>query len=457
LRQFTIIPSALLSRIWTPHPHTEKSNIPDIVDYSIFARNKFAPDPATIADVYYIRAQTETRLNEAGQGMFPTWILEIPSISSMIGKKVHYCVEPELFGSTILWYGLPCKSRTIIPESIANPDHPHFIGKAMIGVVKLKLHEISYEWIVSLACGRICKIPHEYLRTILSADLHRPAHKRFSVVTRTTPKGKKIDIPYMPASFHFVISPSETKLDSEIEIEIENVSASGDMAASASASVSVEDGLRQDCPRIANNRLYRMTIRDGVKIGSSWEAQLNGSGISPPSTENAVVESKKQKGKLPPPAVSEMESSAQQNGDVDMDANVSKKRRKTNPVESKSQAQTSKISASPVSVSASAAESRSEVVSFLARSCEKKQEQVGTEGIAKIPNILCPYTDADSAKRKEWYKTFIEFLRYYEHYLRHVPRVQTQFSDAPQNGNLKEMIKHPDFPEVLRIFTCTFY
>jgi len=151
--------------------------------------------------------------------MYPQWVMDIATLAERVDARVEYCVQPELYGAKVLWPGLPCTSRTVEEDAVGNTDHPHFIGKAMIGVVELRdppPDREPYEWVLTLACGRLCAISKKQMRRLIATDLQgrRGARARHDVVTRAVGrKGQERDIPYMPAWCHSPKSSKTRELD----------------------------------------------------------------------------------------------------------------------------------------------------------------------------------------------------------------------------------------------------
>jgi hypothetical protein len=215
LRYYAFVPSAPCQSLWDmTGDAVESPGVHDVPQLYDMARLAYGYDPRDITPTHYDRARAE---NGPGRGMYPQWIMDIPTLARRVGARVLYCVQPELHGGTVLWPGLPCMGRTIEPDAIGDADHPRFIGKTMIGVVERKdppLGDARHMWVLTLACGRVCAVPKKLLRRLLSSEMRGPVYRRHDVVTRLVgPKGQTRTLPYLPPWCYSPNSRKKPKLD----------------------------------------------------------------------------------------------------------------------------------------------------------------------------------------------------------------------------------------------------
>lgn len=426
VRAFTCIPSPVLSCLWDspgcpslalpPAP-----TIPDISDYAALVRSKYGIDPAMVPAKYYQRAVREASDDMAGAGMYPQWLTEIEAVSKTIGKTVYYCAQPELYGARVVWMGLPCRARQILPEAVGQPDHPLYIGKAMVGVVRLDREAATssgcddeYAWVVSLACGRVARLGDKEIRVILQTDLTLPFHMRRQTIHRTLPTGGKVEIPYMPA---YLYSPKRVgNLAPEIKVRDRER----------------EREMTGPCMRIENLRSYKLQL-SGLKLGEPLDAQL----------QAKIAESSQgSTSKKPAPKTKALPKAAPKSK-VKIEPPPAKKRRVEGPRHK---------------------DTHDKITAVIEKSWDKKLKAAGGDASAvDIPNVIMDLSpqcvpDAEKASvEKQWREAFIAFMRYYHHFFQHVPKVQELLHDVPCDGDYARIMKDPAMPTSMRILYSAFY
>lgn len=404
LRRYTIVPTVACAPLWQDAPRTHACDAHDIPRLYEAARTAYGFQSAGITKEHYDRARAE---NTPGRGMYPQWVMDIATLADRVDTRVIYCVEQKLYGARVLWPGLPCLGRTIEEEALGDTTHPRFVGKAMIGVVELEAPspgEEPYEWVFTLACGRMCIAGKKRLRRLIATDMlgrHAP-HLRHKEVLRAVGRTKQERrIPYMPGWFHYpnsrkTVANSETSRSKMADLVL---LARKDNAAMFESRVSRCKALAQ-CGDATNDAKRRKTAEDPSSCKSSHDVHMSDAPAPTDTSDRADSKTR--------PA-------------VDTNAAV--------------HYMTQCIAAATAKL--------------------KGDKDAITRGSCK--GTIVP---ADPAEASKFADAFVHFLWYYEHYFKHMDVVQAHpllgKSDAPGDGVPANFVRTPQFVESLKLFIELF-
>lgn len=411
MRYYGIVPSSPCSQLYQGTDHVVEAENALVELPDLFAMGCTLGIPSTLKTCQDHYDQSARCVDT--DDLYPEWVEEIPGMRARIGSKVMYCVDPELYGSTILWYGLPMRERAMQRKI---PIH-------MVGLVKLSgpNHNGSdLAWVVTLACGRTAKIGSgSMIQRGRSAEvLHRPSladYQNRRKKIRTKRSGMEwCDSQFSSSQDEFVIN-----LDGDRDLHTSRMPRTPEKAVRQNGS-SGDHGKtakkKEEIARFQNYRMYSLNV-SGCKA-------LNMQTCKPSPA-------KKQKRSAP--------SSGSGSGSRD-------------PVPMDTSEPGSSVTSMECDPTLSWIESMVEPIFSKFKQTEDGKTPHGTFG-----SVLIPKERPKEYSAEECGRALRRFMVYWERYMRHLPEVRAdpELGDAglpPGGGTIAGIKADRDFNQAMRLY-----